>query len=97
MLEWDVAAELPYLRAQAESLMVDEVTVERPTGESTPDPVTLEQVPVYAQVYSGKGRVQRTNADHPTDQSSAGSSTGRRHVPRAAAPCRRRASVRVTG
>ena len=66
MLADDVAAVLPELRAQAESLMQDECTVDRATGETTLDPVTLEEVPVFAPVYSGKCRIQR--ADHqPSD------------------------------
>jgi hypothetical protein len=54
----DIAAALPELRAQAESLMVDTVKVERETG-TTPDPVTLEEVPIWETVYEGKGRWQR--------------------------------------
>lgn len=57
----DIAAELPFLREQAESLMVDKVLIERQDGV-TPDPVTLEDVPVWVQVYAGKARVQRSGA-----------------------------------
>ena len=60
MIAEDVAAALPFLRAEAEALMVDTVLVEHPTGATTPDPVTLEEVPVYVSVYAGKGRVQRS-------------------------------------
>lgn len=55
-----VAAELPHMREQAESLMVDTVLVERATGTFTTDPVTLEEVPDFTEVYAGPGRVQRS-------------------------------------
>ena len=55
----DVNAALPELRAHAESMMQDACIVERATGETTLDSVTLEEVPVYAPVYSGKCRIQR--------------------------------------
>jgi hypothetical protein len=59
MIGDDIAAVLPELRAQAESMMRDTVKVERDTGEFTRDPVTLEDTPVFATVYEGKGRWQR--------------------------------------
>ena len=59
MLGQEIAAALPELRAHAESLMVDACVIERATGETTFDPVTLEEVPVYAPVHSGKCRIQR--------------------------------------
>jgi len=62
MLGHDIAAALPELRAQAESLMVDACRVERPTGETTLDPDTLAEVPVYEVVYEGKCRIQRSAA-----------------------------------
>ena len=54
----DIAAALPELRAQAESMMTDTILVERQTG-TTPDPVTLEDVATWATVHEGLGRVQR--------------------------------------
>jgi hypothetical protein len=71
MLGWDVAAALPELRAQAESLMVDTVAVERQDG-TTLDPVTLEEVPAWTSVYSGKARVQRSGALSPRDDVAGG-------------------------
>lgn len=62
MLGDSIAAALPELRAHAESLMVDTVLIEADTGDVTSDPVTLEDVPVYAEVYAGMGRIQRTGA-----------------------------------
>ena len=56
----DLAAALPELRAQAESMMFDTVRVERETGTTTPDPVTLEEVPVFEVVRESKARVQRS-------------------------------------
>lgn len=58
MLADDIAAALPELRAQAESLMRDAVLIQRQTGVTT-DPVTLEETPTYATVYTGKARIQR--------------------------------------
>ena len=57
----DIAAQLPGLRAQAESMMVSAGVVRRATGELTEDPVTLEQIPVYATVYTGVGRYKAAN------------------------------------
>ena len=57
-----IADALPRLRAQAESMMDDTVVVERPTGKSAPDPVTLKQVPTFVAVYEGKARIQRPNS-----------------------------------
>ena len=66
MLGEDIAAALPELRAHAESMMVDTVTVERQAG-TTLDPVTLEEVPAFVGVYAGPGRVQRPGALSPND------------------------------
>ena len=44
-------------RRAAENLMVDTCTIRRQSGESM-DPVTLQMVPTYDTVYSGKCRVQ---------------------------------------
>ena len=68
----DIAAALPELRAQAESLMVDACTIRRATGETTIDPVSLADVPVYAVVWSGPCRVQRSGALAPSEQSPGG-------------------------
>ena len=54
-----IARELPRLRAEAESMMLDTIRLDHQTGMSDPDPITLEQVPVYATDYQGPGRVQR--------------------------------------
>ena len=68
-LGYDIAAALPALRAQAESLMVDACEVSRATGATTLDPDTLEEVPVFAPVWSGRCRVQRSGALSPREQS----------------------------
>ena len=60
MIGDDLAAALPELRAQAESMMRDTVLVERANGGFTRDPVTLEDAPTFDAVYSGPGRVQRS-------------------------------------
>lgn len=67
----DIAAALPEMRAQAESLMVDAGRIRRQTG-TTPDPDTLEEVPVYADVWAGPCRVQRSGALSPRDSSPGG-------------------------
>jgi hypothetical protein len=57
-----IAADLPELQTHAESMMRDSCTIKRATGETTRDPVTLEDVPVFEVVYAGKCRVQRPGA-----------------------------------
>ena len=57
MLGHDVAATLPELRAQAESLMVDACVIDRQSGE-TLNVTTGQMTPTYAPVYSGRCRVQ---------------------------------------
>lgn len=66
MLGEDVAAALPGMRAQAESLMQDTVLVEVGTGVEL-DPDTLEEVPEWAEVYAGPGRIQRPGSLSPRD------------------------------
>lgn len=72
MLGDAIAAELPYLRAEAESLMVDTLFVEVLTGDTTTDPVTLAEVPEWAEVYAGPGRIQRPGALSPREQVNGG-------------------------
>lgn len=62
MLGDDIAQALPELQAHAESMMRDTCVVERDTGETTLDPDSLEEVPVFETVYEGKCRVQRPGA-----------------------------------
>lgn len=50
-------ARLGAFQAQAEAMMVDSCTIRRVTGTTT-NPTTLEVVPTYATIYSGKCRVQ---------------------------------------
>lgn len=70
-LEADVAAELPFLRAQAESMMVDTVTIERPDG-TTLDPDSLEEVPAFTTVISIRARVQRPGSLSPRESTAGG-------------------------
>src|SRR5690348_11505252 len=72
MLGDAIAAELPGLRAEGESLMVDTLLVELHTGDVDTDPVTLEEVPVWAEVYAGPGRIQRPGALSPREQVAGG-------------------------
>ena len=53
----DIAAALPELRAQAESLMRDSCVVERRTGRVMDD-TSLEYVDSWSRVYEGRCRVQ---------------------------------------
>ena len=71
MLEQEIAAALPEMRAHAESLMVDMVLVERPDG-TTLDPDTLEEVPAFTSVVSSRGRVQRPGSLSPRESLSGG-------------------------
>lgn len=57
----DLTAQLPFLRAQAESMMLSAGIIRRATGEFTKDPLTLEEVPVYATVYTGICRFKAAN------------------------------------
>lgn len=53
-----IQAELPRLRAEAEALMTDTCTVRRATGATTQDPNTGTTVPVYADLFTSKCKVQ---------------------------------------
>lgn len=57
----DIAAQLPGLRAQAESMMVSAGVVRRKTGAMVEDPDTLEQVPEMIAIYTGVGRYKAAN------------------------------------
>lgn len=57
----DVIGVLPFLRTQAESLMLDSCTVQRP-GEPTTDPDTGAVTPSLSAVYTGPCKVQQTIA-----------------------------------
>ena len=71
MLGYDVAATLPELRAQAESLMVDACIIDRLTGQSAPDPTTGVVAPTYgAAFYTGRCRLQ--DAVTASDSANAG-------------------------
>lgn len=65
MLGDDIAAALPGMRAHALSLMIDTCTISRQrldaNGEPilVMDPVTLEETPVWDDLWSGKCRIQR--------------------------------------
>ena len=53
--------------------MVDTVVVEHPTGATTPDPVTLEEVPVYETVHASlSARVRPPGSLSPREQVAAG-------------------------
>lgn len=73
MLGDAITAALPEMRAHAESLMVDTLVVDVPTGGTTIDPDSLEEVPEYgAPIYNGPGRIQRSGAMSPRDSVAGG-------------------------
>jgi len=55
----DIIDVLPFLRTQAESLMIDECTVTRP-GDPVTDPETGNVTPGSTLVYTGPCKVQQT-------------------------------------
>lgn len=57
----DLSAALPFLQAEAESLMVDTCIIDRP-GEPVTDPETGAVMPSHSVVYEGKCKVQQTLA-----------------------------------
>lgn len=68
----DVIGVLPFLRAQAESLMIDECTITRP-GEAVTNPDTGDVTNVPVEVYAGKCKVQ--SKDSATATPDAGGAT----------------------
>lgn len=56
-LGYDVAAALPELRAQAESIMTSRVVVSRETGRVR-DPETGSYIPTWTVIYQGKARLR---------------------------------------
>lgn len=73
MIGDDLAAALPALREQAESMMRDTVLVERPDGPPVVDPVTHKVEPGWRTIYEGKCRVIPTDFKDTT--ASAGETT----------------------
>jgi hypothetical protein len=57
-LGWDVAAALPGLRAEAESLMTDTVLIRRKSGAPVLNQSTGELVQGYTTIYSGVCRLK---------------------------------------
>ena len=55
----DIIGVLPFLRTQAESLMIDTCTVSRP-GDPVTDPATGNVTPGSTLVYTGQCKVQQT-------------------------------------
>lgn len=58
MLHESIAAELPEMRRRAEELMVDTCVVRYATGLTEQDPDTGAEVPVYADRFTSKCKVQ---------------------------------------
>lgn len=70
----------PFMQASAESLMVDTVSVEHPTGATTTDPDTLAEVPTYATVYTGSAYLERPGSLSPREDVSGGYEFGVRAI-----------------
>jgi len=58
----DVLSVLPNLQAEAESLMIDQCTVSRMTGEQVTDPITGVVTDEAVEVYAGKCKIQSRTA-----------------------------------
>ena len=56
-----VTAELPHLRAEAESLMLDAGTAKRPTGDTAYNPVSGNDEDVTADLFSSPCKIQSRN------------------------------------
>lgn len=56
-LGYDIAAALPEMRAQADSIMASRVVISRETG-TVRDPETGNNVPSWTVIYEGKARVR---------------------------------------
>lgn len=54
----DIVGALPFLREQAESLMLDTCTITRASGETTIDRETGLPTTTYTTIYTGKCKVQ---------------------------------------
>jgi hypothetical protein len=68
----DVIGVLPFLRTQAESLMVDSCTITRP-GEAVTDPETGNVTDAQVAVYEGKCKVQSKDSSVATPDAAGAS------------------------
>ena len=94
----DVIGALPFLRAQAESLMVDECTIARP-GDPVTDPDTGEVTAGEVAVYAGKCKVQSKDSATATPDAGGASFTvvsRQVHIPANAADVRDDDVVTIT-
>jgi hypothetical protein len=84
MLGDEIARTLPVLRAQAESMMLDTITITRP-GAVTTDPATGQVVAAGEPVYSGKARWKPATSQATTTDTAGtaviSSTPGEVHVP----------------
>lgn len=84
----DLSAVLAAGQQAAESLMTDTVTVRRATGETAQDPNTGSTVPVYADLFTSKCKVQARNLTALTAEAGGRTATTVRlelHLPLSAA------------
>lgn len=84
-----VAAELPFMRAQAESLMTDAGAAKRPTGETAYDPVEQADVPTYSALFSSPCKIQSRDLQARMEEVGGRTATSVRvelHLPVSTAP-----------
>lgn len=78
MLGDELAAALPELRAQAESLMTTVGTVTRADGVTTD--IGGREIPIHATVYTGRAKVSKTSSAIPESVSATGADTAIQQV-----------------
>lgn len=64
-LAFAVTSALPYLRSEANAMMLTEGVVRRATGNKITDPDTYEEVDEFAVIYSGRCKVRMPVATDP--------------------------------
>jgi hypothetical protein len=87
----DLSAVLSAGQQAAESLMTDTVTVRRATGNTTQDPDTGSTVPVYADLFTSKCKVQARSLQALTAEAGGRTATTVRlelHLPLSVDPAR---------
>lgn len=95
----DLSAALPFLQAEAEAMMVDSCIIDRP-GEAVTDPETGAVAPSHTPVYSGRCKVQQTQAQAASPEVAGAVFTvqsARVDLPVGAGPIETGDRVRITG
>lgn len=95
----DLTTALPYLQAQAESLMIDTCVIDRP-GDPVTDPETGAVTPSYTPVYVGRCKIQQTIAQSASPEAGGAVYTvqdSRLDIPVGAGPIETGDRVVITG